>query len=67
MYYATDLFVRRGPLATLWLAGSLQRKVTKQQIQAANIQLLWSTHLTDQQCHHQTMEGWEEISMVQTN
>lgn len=42
MYYAKELFVKRGPLATLWLAGSLLRKVTKQQIVHANVGQLWS-------------------------
>lgn len=46
MYYAKELFVKRGPLATLWLAGSLLRKVTKTQILQADVQKMWSEEKT---------------------
>jgi hypothetical protein len=57
MYYAKELFVKRGPLSTLWLAGSLLRKVTKQQILQADVNQLWSGHEDTRACTRHEQAG----------
>ena len=40
MYYARDLFVKRGPLGTIWLAGNFLRKVSKLTILSSDVTLM---------------------------
>jgi len=37
MYYSTDLFVKKGPLGKVWLAGTMMRKLNKTHIMGTDI------------------------------
>ena len=43
MFYSRELLSKRGPLGTIWLAGSYLRKLSKATINSSNITQMCST------------------------
>jgi hypothetical protein len=41
MYYATELFVRKGKLGHVWMAGTMFARLNKRIIVRANVAQMW--------------------------